>query len=118
MPIRVVSKRKGGVEAEDGELIVYVGRPHVLGNPTPLGSDRNRPAALRVYGHWLRFCYGQGGTPQREAIDRLAVRVAAGERLALQCWCSPKACHADIIKQLIEEVVNGKRDETKSEEKA
>jgi hypothetical protein len=104
MTIRVVSKRKGGTEAEDGETVIYVGRPHVLGNPTPLGSERQRPETLRVYSAWLRAQYATPGSAVNVAVTRLAARHRAGERIALQCWCAPKRCHADYIKQLVEEI--------------
>jgi hypothetical protein len=36
-----------------------------------------------------------------QEINKLADRVASGEKLALQCWCSPKPCHGDNIKSAI-----------------
>nr|WP_256566062.1 DUF4326 domain-containing protein [Deinococcus sp. QL22] len=32
-------------------------------------------------------------------------RVRAGESLLLICWCAPLACHADVIKEEVERLV-------------
>ena len=34
-------------------------------------------------------------------VRELADRVDRGERLALQCWCKPKDCHGDVVRELI-----------------
>lgn len=40
-------------------------------------------------------------TPQREEVLRLARLVQAGERLALQCWCAPRPCHAAVVRDAV-----------------
>jgi hypothetical protein len=35
--------------------------------------------------------------PMHQAVEALAERVAGGERIALRCWCAPRACHGDHI---------------------
>lgn len=41
-------------------------------------------------------------TPQFREVMRLARRVAAGEALALACWCAPaKTCHAEVIREAV-----------------
>ena len=42
------------------------------------------------------------GTAEFGALDNLRERLKYGERLALVCWCSPQACHADVLKELLE----------------
>ena len=107
--IRVFSLRPDQREngPEPGETVVRVDRENpVLGNPYTLHNqndpdDRDRVIAAYVIdseADWLR------NGPRRRAIDALAARVAAGERVALACWCKPRACHGDWIA----EKVNGR----------
>lgn len=104
MPLRVVSARKGGVEAEEGETIVYVARPHVLGNPVILHSEADRDSVIRQYEWWLLECMDRApNNPRYRALAKLRKQHLAGKRIALQCWCAPKACHADVIKRVVED---------------
>lgn len=68
---------------------VYVGRPSPFGNPFKLASNASeaeRAKLLETYCEWLR------GRP--DLIER-ARRELAGK--VLGCWCSPKACHGDVL---------------------
>jgi len=40
------------------------------------------------------------------AIEELAYRVYEGEELNLVCFCAPKACHGDLIKDAIENITS------------
>ncbi len=78
---RVWSKRERGVPAD----AVYVGRPTKWGNPFVIGQHGDRDEVIRLYRERL------AGSP---AMLR-AVRELAGRDLV--CWCSPEACHADVL---------------------
>ena len=78
---RVWSKRDRGVPAD----AVYVGRPTKWGNPFVIGQHGDRDEVIRLYRERL------AGSP---AMLR-AVRELAGRDLV--CWCSPEACHADVL---------------------
>lgn len=106
--IRVVSKRKGGTEAEDGEYVIDVCRPHPLGNPYTFRHG-DRDTICDLYESWLHDVYSLGlkcatGPKVFNAINNIAARHKAGERIALRCWCAPKRCHAESIKRLAEAV--------------
>jgi hypothetical protein len=47
-----------------------------------------------------------GSGPMSQAIKGLAARVGAGERMALRCWCAPKPCHAELIRDRIAQVLD------------
>lgn len=104
MSIRIVSKRKGGTEAEEGEYVIYIGRPSVLGNPKLLGSEANRAQCLAWYTDRLRVAYAAKGAVYNE-INRIAALHRSGLRIALQCWCAPAPCHGDSVKEMIERLV-------------
>ena len=90
----MVASRKVGVPARYAE--VYAGRPSVLGNPFRVGASYGQGEAAAAYLPYLRERCQKGGAVKEEIL-RLAVRAAAGERLAITCWCSPKPCHAGHI---------------------
>lgn len=73
----------------------------VLGNPYAVGKGWSREAAIEAYGADLAEAMS-GPTDAGEAVWVLAERVRAGEKLALICWCSPLACHADQVKRWVE----------------
>jgi hypothetical protein len=96
----VVANRHGGLWK--GYLTEYIGRPSVLGNPYPMHDNPSmRPVVVALYREWLRKQYLAGGAV-RDKLESLAERVRDGECMALVCYCAPKACHGDVIKEAIE----------------
>jgi hypothetical protein len=81
---KVLNKHYQGSSPEP-ENSVYVGRPSKWGNPFEIGECCTREDAVRLYGEWLNN--------QQELLDSLSE--LKGKNLI--CWCSPKACHADIL---------------------
>lgn len=68
---------------------VYIGRPSDWGNPFSIGEHGDRAAVLATYIDWLHE------TP--DFVDRVR-RDLAGKDLL--CWCAPKSCHGDILRDL------------------
>lgn len=110
MSIRVESKvRCKGVGA-------YVGRPSALGNPfthkqavkarhPELVLVGSREEAVACYERWLRAELAKGNRRVREAMNSLWRRWREDGELVLVCWCAPKACHADVLKRVLEETL-------------
>lgn len=65
---------------------VYVGRPTEWGNPFVIGRDGNRAEVIAKFRAWF---------VSQPALVEKAKRELRGKRLA--CWCSPAACHADVL---------------------
>lgn len=103
--IRVVNKRYKYVAA-DNEVLVYVGRPSVLGNPFTLYSESERDHVVAQYRQWLD-AQRRANSAAWQEVERLAQQVASGKSLALQCYCAPRKCHADVIKSAIEYINGG-----------
>ena len=101
LPQIVVTSRKGN-EPFLGE---YVGRPSPLGNPFMIGRDGTREQVIAKYRSWIvqEWDREPHGVVMNE-IRRLA-RLAMVQPLRLICWCAPEACHADVIKQTIELII-------------
>jgi len=93
--IKVVNKKLGGI----GE---YIGRPSPLGNPFQLEKEEDRLSVISRYREWI---LGQIMAKDEQVLSELSrlrqIAIEKGE-LRLQCWCAPKHCHGDVIKEIIE----------------
>jgi hypothetical protein len=86
---------------------VYVGRPSVLGNPFKIGKDgtTTREDAIRRYDEWFNNQL-QSSVQIEEAVIQCLSTLYKTKKLTLICWCYPKSCHADIIKNKLLEILN------------
>lgn len=78
---------------------VYIGRPSVLGNPVSMGSECDREWAITEYKSWFKEQYAVN-EGFRNYVNALAAQAKKGD-LVLICWCVPKACHGDVVKDFI-----------------
>lgn len=67
---------------------VYIGRPSKWGNPFAIGRDGTRDEVVAKYREWV-----QQQPELMAALPELRGKV-------LGCWCSPKACHGDVLLEL------------------
>lgn len=105
--VRVVSKRKGGAGAAADETIIDVDRTHpILGNPHVLHNHRDSQERSRVIALLQADLQADERVrgPMNQALAQIALRVQAGERIALRCWCAPRPCHADLYRERIEQL--------------
>lgn len=108
-----------------GEIIVYnmhteehtginsfdISRNGVLGNPyTHLKKDKStknlikvksREKAIELYSVYFDLAYEQNEV-FRAYIDVIYNMYKSGETVYLGCWCHPKPCHGDIIKEKLQ----------------
>lgn len=71
---------------------VYIGRPSKWGNPFIIWQDGNRAEVIRKYEEWIKT------QPELMAsLHELRGKV-------LGCWCSPWACHGDVLVRLANEI--------------
>lgn len=112
--ILVVSRRRGGTRAPEGAVVVYVGRaiPRLgiagssLGNPfrVPRGHDvaTDPDDVLGRYRRWLDERLTDPTSAQSVEIARLVEWCErSGDTLALECWCAPARCHAEVIRDVL-----------------
>ncbi len=69
---------------------VYIGRPSKWGNPFQIGKDGNRYSVIKKYESWV--------VNQPHLMNDLKEL----KDKALGCWCSPQACHGDVLAKLVE----------------
>ena len=95
--IQVLSLRGRGGVRPCGES---VGRPSALGHPFLVGCDGTREEVIARDRRWLRAPWRHGGAA-RQALERLAATYQRDGRLTWRCWCAPRLCHADVIREAV-----------------
>lgn len=78
------------VHCKKSKYDIYIGRPSKWGNPFSIGKDGTREDVIAKYKEWITK--GEGKYLLEDLYE------LKGKTLA--CWCSPKACHGDILKEL------------------
>ena len=83
---KVLNARQVGKLTTDTK--VYVGRPSKWGNPFVIGRDGSRAEVIAKYRAWV--------------IEQPELMRSLGELHGrnLVCWCTPQACHADVLIEL------------------
>ena len=69
---------------------VYIGRPGPWGNPFAIGKDGDRETVIRKYREWVL------------TRPDLCAKMKELKGKTLGCWCSPAACHGDVIVEVAE----------------
>ena len=67
---------------------VYIGRPGKWGNPFTIEADGNREEVIQKYIDWL-----MNQPNLLNDVHELKDKI-------LGCWCSPNACHGDILAEI------------------
>jgi len=93
-----------------GENKVYIGRASYknniscspLANPFILEKHGDREEVIAKYKLWLLERLKLWRSTQTLEMLRLANLLKDGKDLELVCYCSPKACHGDVIKEILD----------------
>ncbi|AXY82561.1 DUF4326 domain-containing protein [Enterococcus faecium] len=91
-PITIVNKHHG----KSGE---YIGRGSPLGNPFVIGKDGSREQVITKYRVWLHEQIMRKNPVVLNELNRLGNKAIDEKGLALQCFCYPKPCHGEVIKE-------------------
>lgn len=87
-PVLCVKKMKV-VNCNTESYDIYIGRPSKWGNPFKIGKDGTRKEVIEKYRDYI--------LSNKELMDSLHEL----EGKTLGCWCKPKACHGDILVELV-----------------
>lgn len=96
--IQVVNKKNH----EPTDIDIYVGRGSPLGNPERINHRTTREEAIAFYKVYLPEKIKEKDRVICGELNRI-YRAARVGNVNLVCYCKPEDCHADFIKQLIEE---------------
>ena len=103
--IRVVNLRN--YKENDNEVLIRVDRSSILGNPYRMFNESQRDKVCDLYEkRFLRIVNGEENNPHfRKELKRI-YEIAKKHDVALGCWCSPKRCHAETIKEYLDYVLS------------
>lgn len=91
-----------GLKNEDHPGGIYVGRGTPFGNPFKATEmPGGREEAIERYDVYLQTEIQRPWSRLNAALKSLAHRVANGESIVLTCWCAPKRCHAEVIRDVV-----------------
>lgn len=68
---------------------IYIGRPSKWGNPFSIGKDGTRAEVIEKYRKYI--------LNKSELMSQLSEL----KNKILGCWCKPKACHGDVLVELV-----------------
>lgn len=80
---------------------VYVGRGSPLGNKFVMANESDREYVCDAYEVWLQDRIALGDPVVVNELSRLSKLATEGD-LILGCFCSPKRCHAESIKRVLD----------------
>jgi hypothetical protein len=110
--IRVIHKK----DADKHEKVVYIGRGSALGNPYTSIKGRDtmakfvvdsRSESIDSFRKYLLECIEQKEEKICNLLNQIYLLAMEGE-VCLSCYCKPKSCHGDVIKEIIEEKIKEK----------
>lgn len=103
--IKVLNRHHG--YRPDGHSRIYIGRGSPLGNPYSHIRDSQakflvptREEAITKYKDWLTSQIAAGNRSVLTALEAIAQQSLNGG-VDLICFCVPKACHGDVIKEIV-----------------
>ena len=71
---------------------IFIGRPSKWGNTFHIGKDGTRTEVIEKYEEWIKT--------QPELLSLVKSEIAGK---VLGCYCSPKACHGDVLVKLADD---------------
>lgn len=80
------------VHCKKNKYDIYIGRPSRWGNPFTIGKDGTREQVVEKYRDWIL------------KQPKLLRDLWELKGKTLGCWCSPQACHGDVLCELVEEL--------------
>jgi hypothetical protein len=80
------------VHCKRSQFDIYIGRGSKWGNPFKIGEHGNREEVIEKYEKWIR------------KNPKLMSDLPELKDKTLGCWCSPKACHGDVLCKLVKEL--------------
>lgn len=104
MSIKVISKRTATQEEMVGAI--YVGRPSPLGNPWKVSKEEERGSTIAKYKRWLNLQWQTQNPRVVHALKTLAIMYRDRGELTLACWCAPNPCHANVIAEAVQAIID------------
>jgi hypothetical protein len=110
--IKVIHKK----DTDKHDNVIYVGRGSALGNPYTSIKGRetlaefvvdSRKESIECFRKYLLDCIEKREDVVCNMLNEIYNLAIKGE-VCLSCYCKPKSCHGDIIKEIIESKIKEK----------
>lgn len=85
---------------------IYCGRGSILGNPFKIDKTNTRDDVVDMY---KEHFYKKTEDKDKDMVRQLNNIIAIGHKygsIGLVCYCAPKRCHCDVIKEYLLEQIN------------
>lgn len=102
--IRVVNVKTYKQNAE--EIFFKIDRTSPLGNPFHMEDETQRARVCEYYKVWFNDKVKKQDDTNFLNYLEFIYNKAKNNNIALGCWCSPKQCHGEVIKEYLEEKLN------------
>lgn len=96
--------------------VFYIGRGSVLGNPYTSIKNRetkaefvvdSRDESIENFKNYLNDCINRKDKEVCDILNKI-YRLQLEEDVYLSCFCKPKSCHGDVIKEVIESKIKNR----------
>jgi hypothetical protein len=105
--LQVVNARDLGLDWEEDDSYIYIGRGTMYGNKYRIGVHGCRTKVVHKYQDYLKSRLTRDES-LRLNLEAIANRVRNGETITLVCHCKPQLCHGDVLMLTIMDMVDGK----------
>ncbi len=78
-----------------------VDRSSVLGNPFVMLWEYNRDAVCDDYVEWIYKQIDRCEAYYTKELNKMYLAYVQYGKLRLFCWCAPKRCHAETIREIL-----------------
>ena len=104
--IKVIHKK----DTDKYKNVIYIGRGSNLGNPYTSIKNRetlaeytvdSRAESIECFRGYLNGCIERKDEKICSTLNQI-YKLAISDEVHLACYCKPKSCHGDIIKEIIE----------------
>jgi len=86
----------------------YIARPNIIGNPFSHKKSiyaeyyvENRDNAIDNYREWLKYQLSENNIDIITELKNIQDFYKKNNNINLVCWCSPKRCHGEVIKDFL-----------------
>ena len=86
-----------------GYINIRIDRESIYGNPYSMRGDENlRDTVCDYYKDYFNKQINIKDSPIALGLDNLIYQLNQGKNINLMCWCKPKRCHGETIKDYLE----------------
>jgi hypothetical protein len=98
-----------------GNHDIYIGRGSPLGNKWSHMKNTkaehkvaSREIAIEKYEEWISEA-SESDVAVKQVLNYVVDAELRGEDINLVCYCKPAACHGDVLKKLLDQIVENRK---------